>query len=674
MDFQSTQDDYCFQENVLPHGDGSNGAGNPADVMSRVDLEIQFGSEKLLNLEMLVMEVADRANDIEPLMLDPGSLSTESLENAFEFDLLYGILDAEVRELERLVSYIQIDIGNIEKKLNGEESEGWLKGKLHAAMDSLKQMQEVIATIRREFANFEKALDPSHRKAGNGEGDAYENGHVSSHTTIQTEGQRNVLQMLEQSIANELDLEKKLSNLGVLVEELKMKLHHVEHGSYFLEETVEAISERMFAAENASELFLVTSKELVNRINTMQYQLSASGCRESDLKAKLEQSLVQLNALNGSLEMMQDGGEKNASQDSMQSQRLSTPEFFALQHKVQKLEEWLRESCSQLQFVTVSTEGNEKEQNMSPSEISTFRNIINDIKDAVSKAESRTQKAEARCAVLTHTNVQLNGELNHMKTRGSDKAGLLEMDLMETEAQLEHTMASVEAISEHQSMLKSSISDMQHVIEDLKDKYLKAETRAESAESKCTLMTDTNFELSEEISFLRGRVGGLENSLCQANQLKLSTAKDIGIKTKTITDLVAKLALERERLHLQIVMLTRKNRMLTQKCKENVNEGTLLSKKVTANEGELRPTGVTEEVLLDSSSMQTKVKADALIGEKEAGITAALDDESCTLETVRSIEPTLLNWKYIFVAFLVLLAAALVHLQLTQPVVPGSTE
>lgn len=166
MDFQSTQDDYCFQENVLPHGDGSNGAGNPADVMSRVDLEIQFGSEKLLNLEMLVMEVADRANDIEPLMLDPGSLSTESLENAFEFDLLYGILDAEVRELERLVSYIQIDIGNIEKKLNGEESEGWLKGKLHAAMDSLKQMQEVIATIRREFANFEKALDPSHRKAG----------------------------------------------------------------------------------------------------------------------------------------------------------------------------------------------------------------------------------------------------------------------------------------------------------------------------------------------------------------------------------------------------------------------------------------------------------------------------------------------------------------------------
>ena len=49
--------------------------------------------------------------------------------------------------------------------------------------------------------------------------------------------------------------------------------------------------------------------------------------------------------------------------------------------------------------------------------------------------------------------------------------------------------------------------------------------------------------------------------------------------------------------------------MLTQKCKENDNEGTLLSKKVTANEGELGPTGVTEEVLLDSSSIQTKVSS-----------------------------------------------------------------
>jgi chromosome segregation ATPase len=349
--------------------------------------------------------------------------------------------------------------------------------------------------------------------------------------------------MLQQSIANELDLEKKLSDSGDVIEELKMKLHHVEDESYFLEELVEVISERMFAAENASELFLGTSKELIDRINTMQAKLSASGRREGDLKSKLEESLMQLNALEGSSEIMQDKSEKNASKEATQSQRLSTPELCTLQHKVQKLEECL------------SAEANGKEQNVSVSEISTFDIIISDIKDAISKAESRIQNTEARCAELTHTNAQLNVELNTLKSQGLDRAGLLEKRLMESDAQLEHAKASVEAIGEQHGMLRSSMSDMGHVIEDLKEKYMKAETRAESAESKCSLLTDTNLELNEELSFLRGRVESLENSLHHANRLNLSTVKDIGTKTKTITDLVSKLALERERLHLQVCVL-----------------------------------------------------------------------------------------------------------------------
>uniref|UniRef100_A0ACD5VR42 Uncharacterized protein n=1 Tax=Avena sativa TaxID=4498 RepID=A0ACD5VR42_AVESA len=539
MESQTTQNDDYFQENVITQGDGPNGEGTTGNIISRMELEVSFGSEKLLNLQMLLMEVAQRAYDIEALMLDPDSLSTESLEKAFEFDALYGILDSEVSELENLVNFIETDIGNVEKEANGEESEGRLMGRLRAATQSLKQMQHVIALIRRESAGFDKAIDPSHHKAGASEGGgAYENGHVSPHTTMQAEDQRNVLHMLEQSIARELDFENKLCDSGAVVEELKMKLHHVEQESYFLEESVEAISERTFAAENASELFLGISKELIDRINTMQSKLSASGRMEGDLKSKLEQSLVQLDALKGSSEV-QDS-EKNASQEAMQSQRLSTPEFFTLQYQVQKLEDCL------------SAKATEKEQNTSVSEISTFGKIIVDIKDAISTAESRTQTAEARSAELTQTNVQLNEELNSLKSQGSDRAGLLEQRLMETEAQLEQSRASYDAVSEQQGMLRSLMSDMEHVIQDLKEKYLKAETRAESAESKCTLLTDTNLELNEESSFLRVRVESLENSLRLANRLKLSTAKDIGIKTKTITDLVAKLALERERLHLQV--------------------------------------------------------------------------------------------------------------------------
>lgn len=379
---------------------------------------------------------------------------------------------------------------------------------------------------------------------GTSEDGGYENGHGSSRSAMPAEEQRNTLQLLNQSIASELDLGKKLHDSESVVEELKLKLHHVEHESYFLEESVEAISERMFAAENASELFLGASKELIGKVNTIQFHLSSSIRREGDLKSKLEQSLTESNGSNSTLEKMKQDSEKEV----MPTQAQPDSEFLTLQDKIQQLEEWLRESKSGLPLTISSTGENE----VGEDEMSTFENIVNDIKDAVFRAESRTQNAEAKCKQLSHANIQLDEELKSLKSQGSDRAGLLEEKLKESETQLLHAKASIEAIVERHSIFKSSMSDMEQVIDDLKEKYLKAETRAENAESKCTLLTDTNLELSEELSFLRGRVDTLENSLCKANQLKMSAAKDIGIKTKTITDLVAKLALERECLHLQV--------------------------------------------------------------------------------------------------------------------------
>jgi chromosome segregation ATPase len=403
--------------------------------------------------------------------------------------------------------------------------------------------------------------------SGTGEVMGYENGHMSTHTTMQAEDQRNVLQMLQQSIASELDLQQKIFDSQSSVEDLKMKLHYAEQESYFLEEFIGALYKRMFAAENASQLFLGASKELIGTIDTIQFSLTASVCREGDLKSKLEESLMKLNVNQSTRETVPGDSDKNASQEAVQMQVLSPPEFLTLRNKVQQLEEWLRDSGSHPQWSLLSRGETEEEQNTMQAEINPFGNIISDLKLAITNAESRTQNAEARCTQLTQTNVQLSGQLDSLKSQGSDRAGLLETKLKESDTQLEHARASVDAIVEQQGMLRSSMSDMEHMIEDLKEKYLKAETRAENAESKCSLLTDTNLELSEELSFLRGRVESLENSLHQANQLKMCTAKDIGSKTKTITDLVAKLALERERLHLQVLtFLLRKVCYITFLC------------------------------------------------------------------------------------------------------------
>jgi hypothetical protein len=167
MNVDSTINGASVQENTLPGGDRMNLVGTNMESLTRVELELAFASEKLLNLEMLVMEIARRATDFEPLTWENESVSSETAENAFELDLLYGILDAEVQELDDMISSLQIDARNVEHKVYDEESGGKVKAKLDAAMSSLKQMQDLIADIRKESAKFEKAIEFSSDQAGN---------------------------------------------------------------------------------------------------------------------------------------------------------------------------------------------------------------------------------------------------------------------------------------------------------------------------------------------------------------------------------------------------------------------------------------------------------------------------------------------------------------------------
>ncbi|KAM0859197.1 hypothetical protein ACQ4PT_047363 [Festuca glaucescens] len=667
MNVDNTINDVSVQENTLPGGDRMNLVGTNMENLTRVELELAFASEKLLNLEMLVMEIAHRATDFEPLTWENESISSETAENAFELDLLYGILDTEVQELDDMISSLQIDAKNVEHKVYDEESGGKVKAKLDAAMASLKQMQDLIADIRKESAKFEKAIEFSSDQAGTTEHCVLENGHMSSDTSMQTEDQRrNVLQMLEQSIASELDLEKKLSDSRYVVEELEMKLHHQKQEIYFLEELTESNSGRLFEAENVSELLLGTSRELISRLNTIQFHLSASISREDDLNSKLEDSLMELSFLKTNQETkMQEDSKKVAAEKAAQNQAL-----LSLQHKVEELEKHIRESDSQL-LAKASSEVSQEKQNVLHTELSTLETVVKNLKDDVLRAENRAQNAEVRCMQLTKENIELSGELSSLKSQGSVKASLLERELMESNAQLEHAKASVDAIVEQKIMLKSTISDMEHMIEDLKGKLSKAETRALNAESKCTLLTDTNLELSEELSFLRGRVESLENSLREANHVKISTVKDIGIRTKVITVLVTKLAMERERLHLQISMLTKKNKILAHKCKGSVRDGMKLYKNATGKDVELQFNKFAEGIAPDFSSSQNEVEKPADPIDKEEPKTNTREGDSAgegTLEATRTIKPSLLNWKHVAVAFLAVLAAVLVYLLLEEDV------
>nr|ACR37575.1 unknown [Zea mays] len=110
--------------------------------------------------------------------------------------------------------------------------------------------------------------------------------------------------------------------------------------------------------------------------------------------------------------------------------------------------------------------------------------------------------------------------------------------------------------------------------------------------------------------------------------------------------------------------------MLVKKRAEGINGSIKMSKKGTSNHTEFQSTQKAEEICPDSLPSQTVVEkpSDPIDNDESknqsADVSTSEDDSirEDIHETVCTIEPSLLNRKYIFMAFLVLLAAAVVFL------------
>ncbi|ONK76764.1 uncharacterized protein A4U43_C03F31890 [Asparagus officinalis] len=519
------------REDISPNKDNMSGRATAWEVLPRVEHDVAYSSEKAQNLEMLSIQVEDVASDYLALSMEnEEELSAETVEKAFEFYILSGLLNSEVKELDDFVGSLQVDIMDVGQQLSenvqSEDLSSKIEEKLQGFEKSLKKTQDIVADIRMRSVKFESDL--AFAGFGTCTGADIEMD-ISAHSSVNTDWkeqkdeQRHFLQMLEKSLARELDLEKKLSESTHNEDELKLKLHYAEQTIYNLEESVEMILQRTFEAENAAEILLGISRELSGKVQIVQLSLKGSIFEEGKLRSKLEESAKKSHA-----EELQEGDLKANLQKAEDENKLTNFEALSLRDKVRKLEEQLKESNTQLQIAKGSAESSCERRNNLNAEISDMENTIKCLKEDVLRLESRAESAEEKCAQVTKINHELDEQLKLLRSSESENANVLERKLKESDTRLEHAKASVEAIEEQQSMLYSALSDMGNLIDDLKGKVSKAESRAESAESKCNLLTETNLELNEESRFLRNRLECMEASLNQAEDARLAAAKDIG--------------------------------------------------------------------------------------------------------------------------------------------------
>ncbi|KAI5436439.1 WPP domain-interacting tail-anchored protein 2 isoform X2 [Lathyrus oleraceus] len=536
--------------------------------LTEIDHRLAYFSEKLVNLHVLYIYLLARENDLEEMDLKNACNLEILFEKAMAFDLLSGILDSEVRELDNCMDTLHEEIVDAhckilscrhltevffimdEKLQDFQESAKRVRQQLLELKIQAPQLQKSLAAFQEENSNTGKALSLS-------ENSQLLDVKVKSKDQMAKQ-RRYILRMLEKSLARELDLEKKLAD-SRNNEELKMKLRYAEQVAFYMEETAEVVWGRFLEADNATEVLMGISKGIMGCLQVTEFNLNSSIQCENELKSKVQNLIEELHVKDIALEN-HERCSANVIVDNIQE----NSEVMALREKVKILEEGRKDYEVQIHSLT-------EENEQLHDQLIEIENFAETLKESIDIAESRAESAEEKVTQLTETNMELTEELDFLKASASTaekKVGLLEKQVRELDIQLQNAKVSSEASQEQQNMLYTAIWDMEILIEDLKSKVSKAESNKDSAEERCIVLSETNIELHEELDLLKFRMVSLKTSFDQASNTKLSSIKEVDNRTKLIMDMVIQLAAERERINKQLDCLKQENKSLVGKLKE----------------------------------------------------------------------------------------------------------
>lgn len=162
------------------HGDKAQGASYAAEgfftkehdmqeldiyqqALREVDFCLAYSSKKLVNLHVLYINLLGLENDLEAMDLKNNCISIDFLEKAFTFDLLSGILDSEVRELDNFMDPLQTEIVDARQKIFScrhlEQVLFTMEDKLHDSEDSMKEFQQQLLELKVQSSKLKKTLE-----------------------------------------------------------------------------------------------------------------------------------------------------------------------------------------------------------------------------------------------------------------------------------------------------------------------------------------------------------------------------------------------------------------------------------------------------------------------------------------------------------------------------------
>jgi hypothetical protein len=143
--------------------EGMQEVESTTEVLTRVDWDLAYSSEKLVNLHVLLVHLLARDNNLEARMATENSyILAIAIEKALAFDLLSGILDSEVREVENFMENIHSEIVDARHKISSCRHSTDLftvmEKKLHNSEESLMKFRERVLEVKAQSAKLPMAF------------------------------------------------------------------------------------------------------------------------------------------------------------------------------------------------------------------------------------------------------------------------------------------------------------------------------------------------------------------------------------------------------------------------------------------------------------------------------------------------------------------------------------
>lgn len=127
-------------------------------ILTNLEIDSAYTCEKLLNLHVLLMHLLAWDNDLEGM----GTLdsSAASFEKALTFDLLCGILESELKEVDEVLDELEAQIVDTSYKISTCKHANHIvmEGKLGESAESLKQSRGQVSEITLQLAQLRRTL------------------------------------------------------------------------------------------------------------------------------------------------------------------------------------------------------------------------------------------------------------------------------------------------------------------------------------------------------------------------------------------------------------------------------------------------------------------------------------------------------------------------------------